>query len=79
MPALTDTITDPETTLRNLCDLVLVKKNGRPWKDCSSRATLLLKVHDDAVRRNDDNPITFAEMLTPANITTYCDGATLRG
>jgi hypothetical protein len=78
---LTDTIADPETTLRNLSELVLVNiKTGRPWKDCSSRATLLVKAHDDAVRRNDDIPITFAELLlTPKNITTYCDGITLRG
>ena len=65
---LTDTITDPETTLRNLCELVLVKKNGRPWKDCCSRATLLVKAHDDAVRRNDGNPITFAELLIPPGL-----------
>jgi hypothetical protein len=79
MPVMTDPIADPETTLRKLCELVLVKKDGHPWKDCSGRASLLLKVHDDAVHRNDDNPITFAELLTPENITTYCDGTTLRG
>eukprot|EP01046_Picozoa_sp_COSAG06_P124230 COSAG06_NODE_72304_length_172_cov_152.958904_1_plen_30_part_01 len=30
MPVMTDPIADPETTLRKLCELVLVKKDGHP-------------------------------------------------